>query len=260
MHVMATWAIDLDGVLWTGEEPIDGSADAVRELRERDERIIFLTNNSSQPVDDYVAKLEDMGVPCTTEDVITSAQAAAILVEEGATALVCAGVGVEEALRERGVRTVREGDADAVVVGWHREFDFERLKAAAGAVANGARLIGTNDDATYPMPGGERVPGGGALLAAVAYATGVEPVVAGKPNQPMADLVAERVGQVDVVVGDRPATDGLLAKRLDARFVLVFSGVTDEDQLPGDPAPDEVADDLAALVAGEGRKTEDGAQ
>ncbi len=253
---MATWAIDLDGVLWTGDEPIDGSADAVRELRDRGDRIIFLTNNSSQPLGDYVAKLEDMGVPCEPDDVITSAQAAATLVDEGATALVCAGVGTEEALRDRGVRTVREGDADAVVVGWHREFDFDRLKAAAAAVARGARLIGTNDDATYPMPGGERVPGGGALLAAVAYAAGVEPEVAGKPNQPMADLVAERVGEVDVVVGDRPSTDGLLAKRLEARFVLVLSGVTEEDQLPGDPVPDEVADDLAALVAGEGREVE----
>jgi len=257
---MTTWAIDLDGVLWTGDEPIDGSADAVRELRDRGDRVIFLTNNSSQPVGDCVAKLEEMGVPCEPEDVITSAQAAATLVDEGATALVCAGVGTEEALRERGVRTIREGDADAVVVGWHREFDFERLKAAAAAVARGARLIGTNDDATYPMPGGERVPGGGALLAAVAYAAGAEPEVAGKPNQPMADLVADRVGKVDVVVGDRPSTDGLLAKRLDARFVPVLSGVTEEHQLPGDPAPEEVADDLAALVAGEGRAVEGDAQ
>ena len=247
-------------MLWTGDEPIDGSADAVRELRDRGDRVIFLTNNSSRPVGDYVAKLEEMGVPCELEDVITSAQAAATLVDEGATALVCAGVGTEEALRERGVRTIREGDADAVVVGWHREFDFERLKAAAAAVARGARLIGTNDDATYPMPGGERVPGGGALLAAVAYAAGAEPEVAGKPNQPMADLVAERVGKVDVVVGDRPSTDGLLAKRLDARFVLVLSGVTEEHQLPGDPAPEEVADDLAALVAGEGRAVEGDSQ
>ncbi|MDP9070352.1 MAG: HAD-IIA family hydrolase [Actinomycetota bacterium] len=248
-----TWAIDLDGVLWTGEEPIDGSAEAVGELRGRGERVIFLTNNSSQPVRDYVAKLEEMGVPAEPDDVVTSAQAAAMLLDEGATALVCAGVGVEEALRDRGVRTVREGEADAVVVGWHREFDYERLTAAASAVAGGARLIGTNDDATYPLPGGERLPGGGALLAAVAYASGAEPEVAGKPNQPMADLVAERVGKVDVVVGDRPTTDGLLAHRLDARFVLVLSGVTDEDQLPGDPVPDEVAADLAAVVTGKGR-------
>ena len=103
------------------------------------------------------------------------------------------------------------------------------------------------------MPGGTLLPGGGALLAAVAYAAGAEPEVAGKPHQPLADLVAERLGKVDVVVGDRPSTDGLLAKRLDARFALVLSGVTDEDQLPGDPTPDEVADNLAALVAGEGR-------
>jgi ribonucleotide monophosphatase NagD (HAD superfamily) len=144
-----------------------------------------------------------------------------------------------------------------VVVGWHKEFDYERLTAAATAVAHGARLIGTNDDASYPMPGDELLPGGGALLAAVAYAAGAEPEVAGKPNQPLADLVAERVGAVDVVVGDRPSTDGLLAKRLEARFALVLTGVTDEDQLPGEPVPDEVAADLAALVAGEGKPPPD---
>jgi 4-nitrophenyl phosphatase len=91
----------------------------------------------------------------------------------------------------------------------------------------------------------------------VAYAAGAEPEVAGKPNQPLADLVAERVGAVDVVVGDRPSTDGLLAKRLEARFALVLTGVTDEDQLPGEPVPDEVAADLAALVAGEGKPPPD---
>ena len=83
----------------------------------------------------------------------------------------------------RGVTTVRDGPADAVVVGWHRDFDFGRLTAAFDAVHGGARLIGTNDDATYPTPQGP-LPGGGSILAAVAYASGAEPTVAGKPFRP----------------------------------------------------------------------------
>lgn len=243
-----TWALDLDGVLWRGKEPIRGSADAVAALRERGHRVVFLTNNSHQPVQAYVAKLRDMGVEVGDDDVITSGQAAASLLDPGTTGLVCAGPGVEEALRLRGVTPVREGEADAVLVGWHDDFDYGRLTAAMAAVLGGARLVGTNDDATYPTESG-LIPGGGSLLAAVAYASSVTPEVAGKPNPAMVALIEARVGDVEVMVGDRPNTDGLLARNLGARFALVTSGVTHLDDLPVEPEPDLVAPDLASVVA-----------
>lgn len=242
------WALDLDGVVWRGSVEVPGSAAAVAALREAGQRVVFLTNNSALRVDDYVAKLRGFGVAAEADDVLTSAQAAARLLAPGSTALVCAGPGVVEALSERGVEVVRDGVADAVVVGWHMDFDFERLTAASSAVMAGARLIGTNDDATYPTPTGE-LPGGGAILAAVAYAASVVPEVAGKPHEPMAELVAERVGAVEVMVGDRPSTDGLMARRLGARFALVLSGVTPVVGEDVQPVPDEVAPDLAGLVA-----------
>jgi 4-nitrophenyl phosphatase len=242
-----TWALDLDGVVWLADTPIRGAPEAVARLRSRGERVVFLTNNSSRTVGDYVKKLDGMGIPTEPDDVLTSAQAAARLLEPGTTALLCAGPGVAEALEARGVCVVRHGRADAVVVGWHKDFDFDRLAAATAAVHGGARVVGTNEDATYPTPEGP-LPGGGALLAAVATAGGVAPTVAGKPHQPMADLVAERVGAVEVMVGDRPSTDGLFAGRLGARFALVLSGVTSPFDLPVEPTPDEVAADLAALV------------
>jgi ribonucleotide monophosphatase NagD (HAD superfamily) len=157
---------------------------------------------------------------------------------------------VEEALEERGIHTVHGGRADAVVVGWHRDFDYEGLTRAARAVKDGARLIGTNDDATYPTPDGP-IPGGGAILAAVATAAGVEPTIAGKPHAPMVELVRRRLGGGlggSTVVGDRPSTDGLLAVALAVRFALVLSGVTREGDLPTDPEPAEIVPDLASLV------------
>jgi 4-nitrophenyl phosphatase len=136
-----------------------------------------------------------------------------------------------------------------VVVGWHLEFDFSRLARAADAVRRGARLIGTNEDATFPTPDG-LLPGAGALLAAVAYASEARPEVAGKPHPPMRRLIAERIGSVATVVGDRPSTDGELARALGARFGLVLSGVTGEGELDGlRPVPDVVAPDLGALVS-----------
>lgn len=250
-----TWALDLDGVLWRGGTAIPGSADAVAALRSVGHRVVFLTNNSHQRVDAYVDKLRAMGVEAEPDDVVTSGQAAAALVEPGTTALVCAGPGVEEALAARGVEVVDEGHADAVVVGWHSDFDYDRLTAAMTAVLDGARLIGTNDDATYPTEDG-LIPGGGALLAAVAYASGATAEVAGKPHEAMVALVESRVGPVEAMVGDRPSTDGLLARNMNARFALVLSGVTKDDQLPAEPEPDLVAPDLAAVVdqwAGPGR-------
>ena len=246
---METWALDLDGVLWRGAMPIPGAADAVARLRARRDRVFFLTNNAAPTISEHLAKLEGMGVPAAAEDLLTSAQAAATLLEPGATALACAGPGVREALGARGVRIVEAGPADAVVVGWHREFDFSRLALAADAVRQGARLIGTNEDATFPTPEG-LLPGAGALLAAVAYASGARAEVAGKPHPPMRRLVAERIGPVTTVVGDRPSTDGALARALGARFALVLSGVTDERELDGlQPVPDVVAPDLAAFVS-----------
>ena len=247
-----TWVLDLDGVVWLGDQPIPGSAEAIARLRDRGESVVFVTNNSALTVADYLAKLERTGVPATADELVSSAQVAAGLVTPNSDILVCAGPGVEEALAARPAHGLRWRGADppkvdVVMVGWHRDFDYDELTAAMLAVRGGARLIGTNDDATYPTPDGA-IPGGGSILAAVAYASGVSPIVAGKPNQPAVDYVRERKGNVAVVVGDRPSTDGLFARRLNAKFYLVLSGVTSTGDLPVDPEPDRVTKDLAELV------------
>ncbi len=244
------WILDLDGVVWLGETVIPGVPEAVARLRQAGHTILFLTNNSSRRVGELVDKFAGMGIDVAAEEIVTSAQAAATMLEAGSTALVCAGDGVREALDARGVKMVDDGPADAVVVGFHKEFDYARLNAAYQAIRGGARLIGTNDDTTYPTPEGP-IPGGGALLASVAAAAGIEPEVAGKPYQPMADAVRARIGgaaDVGLVVGDRPDTDGLMARRLGLPFGLVFTGVTSPDDLPVDPEPVVTAPDLATLV------------
>ena len=253
------WILDLDGVMWLGDTPVPGSVGAVEELRRRGRRVLFVTNNSSSTIADYLAKFVRIGLTVSADDLCTSAQAAARLIEPGQTALVCAGPGVTEALTERGIRAVHdlggtENDPiDAVVVGFHRDFDFERLRLAHLAVRRGARLIATNDDATYLTPSGP-IPGGGAIAAAVSYACGRGPEFAGKPYPASVKLARERLGfapdegSTIVMVGDRPSTDGAFARALGSRFALVLSGVTARGDLPVDPSPDFVADDLAALV------------
>ena len=246
--------LDLDGVVWLAEKPIPGSAQAVNQLRSDGHRVLFLTNNSNPTIADLVEKLRGLGVEAEPDEIVNSSRAAAALVEPGQTALVCGGPGVREALVERGVTPVDEATAgnpvDAVIVGFHREFNYQRLTAAFRAVNAGARLIGTNDDTTYPTPGGP-VPGGGAILAAVATAAGVVPIVAGKPYQPMADLVRAQLGDDlshTILIGDRPSTDGRMAKLLGIPFVLVLSGVTGADDEHDDVDPAVTAPDLAAAM------------
>jgi glycerol-1-phosphatase len=247
---------DLDGVLWRGDEPIPGSAAAVTALQDRGLRVAFLSNNSSLPVADVVAKLGRCGVEADRGDVLTSALAAAELLRrdlpDGAAVLMCAGPGVVEALHAVGLKIVDRPPAAAVVVGFHREFDFDELDRASQAVRAGARFVATSLDATYPVPGG-LLPGSGALVAAIATAAGVTPEVAGKPSPAMADLVRGRFGTRGVVVGDRPSTDGALADELGWPFALVLSGVTGRvaplggESIP-DAAPPIVGDDLASVV------------
>jgi 4-nitrophenyl phosphatase len=247
---------DLDGVVWRGDEPIPGAGTAISDLRKAGFRVVFVSNNSSQPVGEVAAKLGAAGAPTPTEDVVTSAVSAATLLasvlDPGAPVLACAGPGVVEALETAGLRAVTRPPAPAVVVGLHRGFDFDELDRASAAVRAGARFVATNLDATYPVPGGV-IPGSGAIAAAVATAAGRAPEVAGKPARPMVELIRTRYGATGVVVGDRPSTDGAFAAALDWPFALVLSGVTHRDARPGgeaipEPRPPFVAADLAALV------------
>jgi 4-nitrophenyl phosphatase len=242
---------DLDGVVWLADTVIPGSPEAVARLRAAGRRVVFVTNNSFSSVAVVEEKLGRMGIPARG-DVVTSAMAAARLVRAGERVLLCGGPGAEEELLRQGATVVRRTDepVDVVVVGFHRDADYEEIRQASTAVRRGARLIGTNDDATYPTPDGP-IPGCGAILAAVATAAGVTPVVAGKPYPAMVDLLRSIVSEGDVLaVGDRLDTDGRLARAMGARFGLVLTGVT-SGSTPLDPRPDRVAADLAALVDAE---------
>jgi 4-nitrophenyl phosphatase len=245
---------DLDGVVWLAHEPIAGSPAAVAAMRAGGIRVLFVTNNSAATVAEQEAALAAIGIPAGG-DVITSAMAGADLVEPGERVLVAGGPGVAEAVAARGATPVRNdtdamGSIDAVMVGFHRDFDYEKLRRAVTAVLAGARLIGTNDDPTYPTPTGP-IPGGGALLAAVVTATGQQPVVAGKPHGPMAATVLHRLGDPDpsslLMVGDRESTDGRFAVALGCPFAVVRSGVTPQGAPLVTPAAYD-APDLAAVA------------
>jgi HAD superfamily hydrolase (TIGR01450 family) len=244
-----TWVIDLDGVVWLGGKPIPGVDEAVARLRGVGVRVLFATNNSAPTRAELHRQLTHCGITTDDADLLRSADVAAGMLAPGSTAVVLGGDGVLEALAARGVVVVPEGPADAVVVGLARTLTYQSLTIAVTAVRLGARLVGTNEDATYPTPDG-LVPGAGAILAAVVTAGGVSPEVAGKPHRPTAEAITARVqpGDLRVMVGDRPSTDGALAAQLGIPFALVLSGVTRPDAVPDDAGAAAVAPDLLRLV------------
>lgn len=257
----AVWVLDLDGVVWLSGQAIPGAADAIELLRSSGSRVLFASNNSSPTVSDLLGRLGAAGISAEADEIVTSGQAAASMLEPGSSALVVGDDGVMEALAARGVHATRAADMagdlheaggvaghlDAVVVGLTKRFDYDVLTLASAAVRAGALLIGTNEDATLPTPDGP-LPGAGSILAAVATASGTSPVVAGKPHGPLAELVARRAGHVAAVVGDRPSTDGALARRLGVPFALVMTGVTTHLTDDLDPTPDFVGADLLAVA------------
>ena len=166
-----TWVIDLDGVVWLAGKPIPGVDEAVARLRGVGVRVLFATNNALPTRAELHRQLAHCGITADDADLLRSADVAAGMLAPGSSAVVLGGDGVLEALAARGVLVVPEGPADAVVVGLTRDFTYEKLTRAVTAVRNGARLVGTNEDATYPTPDG-LVPGAGAILAAVVTASG----------------------------------------------------------------------------------------
>ncbi len=244
--------LDLDGVLWRGREPVPRSVDAVLRLLEAGVDVTFCTNNSSGTVADNETALTRMGIPAEGR-VVTSAAAVATLVRPHERVLVAGGPGVREALATVGARLVVPGPGadvpggvDAVVVGYHRDFDYESLTRAARALRGGARLLASNDDPVYPSDDGP-LPGCGALVAYLETAGGSSASVAGKPHAPMGELLAQRHRRA-VFVGDSLGTDRAMAQLLGWPFGLVLSGNTPAEAVPPELDPDWVAADLWALV------------
>ena len=234
----AVWIVDLDGVIWLSGTPIGDVSGAVNRLTSAGVTVAFVTNNSAPTLDELRARLANIGIHVGHDDLISSAAAAASLVSPGTNVAVVGEQGLVEAIERRGALVGNDGPYGAAVVGWNRKFDFNMLSSVATAARESGCLIGTNEDPTHPTPDG-LVPGAGSLLAAVATASGVTPVVAGKPHAPIVDLLRTRFdlgapGRSAVVVGDQPGTDGRLAAALGLPFALVDSGVT----LPGTPVTD----------------------
>jgi HAD superfamily hydrolase (TIGR01450 family) len=224
--------LDLDGVVYVGAGAVPGVPSALASARDAGMRLAFVTNNAARPPQVVAEHLTELGVPAEKGDVVTSSQAAArYLAErlpEHARVLVIGTVGLEEALRERGLVPVwsAEDDLQAVVQGFSPDLDWRMLAEGAVAINRGVPWIATNADPTVPSPRGP-LPGNGSLVAALKVATRRSPVVTGKPDPTMhRESVLRSEAVRPIVVGDRLDTDIEGAEAVGCPSLLVMSGVT----------------------------------
>lgn len=245
--------LDLDGVLYRGDQPVAHAAVSVEALRRLGKRVAFVTNNSSRPPEAIVAHLASVGVVADIGEVETSGlTTAAALAERGVrTALVVGEEGLRAALQGVGITEVGPGQVpDAVVVGWDRTITYDTLRSASIAVQRGASLVASNADASYPAPEGLTWPGAGAIVAALEAATETHAEVFGKPHAPILRAALARAGGGrPLVIGDRIGTDIEGARRLGWDSALVLTGIsTRQDLRAAGIAATYVVDDLSGLV------------
>jgi 4-nitrophenyl phosphatase len=248
--------VDMDGVLYRGDQPMPGLCEFFAFLRGCDIRFQLVTNNSTLTPDLYVQKLAGMALRVERSEVLTSSIATADYLAgqhaPGSHVYAIGEEGLLNALQSAGLVLSRR-DPVAVIVGMDRDLTYAKLREAALLIRSGVPFIATNPDRTLPVPEGE-IPGTGATLAALVAATDREPLMMGKPEPALMIRAMERMGAIPgntAAVGDRPETDILSAQRAGILSILMLSGATDRARLAAfDVHPDLVLEDIRALAAG----------
>ena len=251
-------AMDMDGVLYRGDQALPGAIETLTTLRQRGVQVVFITNNASQHRQQLAAKVASLGFTCDIDQVWGSAYATARYIARNAPdarVFVVGTAGMAREMHEAGLTVVptHEG-ATHVVAGLDPSITYDKLKYAHYAICQGATFIATNLDATYPDTLTTTTPGGGAIVAALRTSTGVEPLVIGKPQTTALELVADAwgVGPGDIVaVGDRLDTDIAAARAFGCLAVLVLTGIStraEAEAASGLERPDVILPDLTGLL------------
>jgi 4-nitrophenyl phosphatase len=244
--------VDMDGVLYRGDNPLPGLHEFFAFLRERSLPFILATNNSTRTPQEYVDKLACMGVRISPDEVLSSGQATARALARdyppGTRVHVFGSPAFRNAVMEAGFVLADEG-VELVVASMDRDVTYDKLKRAALLIRGGARFIATNLDPTYPTDEG-LWPGTGALIAALQTASGVEPRVIGKPEPTMFQLAMAQMGarpETTAAIGDRLESDILGGQRAGLITICVLSGISSRAEADAF-GPDFIFEDIADLL------------
>lgn len=251
------YLFDMDGTLYLGDRLYDFTIELLQEIKRSGGKYLFMTNNSSKSVADYIKKLEKFGILAQREDFMTSSQATAYYLKKhhnGQILYVCGTESLKEELRSEGF-TVSEdiSKTQCIVMGFDTELTFQKLHDVSYLLLTQPDLpyIATNPDLVCPTEFGS-VPDCGSVCQMIYNATGKRPVVIGKPSALMPQLAMEKTGvtkEETCVIGDRIYTDIKSGLQAGTVTILVLSGETTLDILNESPdKPDMVLDDASAIL------------
>jgi len=226
------WLFDMDGTLYLGDRLYDFTPELLKTIRQTGGKYLFMTNNSSKSVADYIKKLAKMGIEATRDDFITSSQATAYYLKAhhpGKTLYVCGTSSLIAELESEGFPVTTDLDrVECIVMGFDTELTFQKLWDVSKLLLTRKDLpyIATNPDLVCPTEFGS-VPDCGSVCIGIKNATGREPVVIGKPSPLMPQLAMNRWGYTKdetVVIGDRIYTDIRSGLNAGCTGILVLAG------------------------------------
>ncbi|MBO0777569.1 MAG: HAD-IIA family hydrolase [Ktedonobacteraceae bacterium] len=255
---LTTYLIDLDGVVYRGEQILPGAIEFVDWLNTNDKKYLFLTNNSFASEEQVLAKLARLGIHSDGSHVLGAGQAAVQNIARrfpGATVYVIGEQPLIDMVHAHGLKAADPNahSADVVLVGLDRTFDYKKLTGAVLSVLGGATFITINRDPLLPIAGGF-VPGCGTMAAAIEAGSGITPEIVGKPEptllQEAMRLLASQPGDT-VMIGDNLGVDIKGGQAANTHTLLVLSGRDNLDTLAKSTIkPDYVYADLAAVMEG----------
>ncbi len=247
------WLTDMDGVLVHENQAVPGAVELLQRWVDTSKRFLVLTNNSIYTPRDLSARLRGSGLEIPEENLWTSALATAQFLKAQmphGKAFVIGEAGLTTALHEAGF-ILTDQNPDYVVLGETRTYSFEAITKAIRLIAEGARFIATNPDATGPSKEGP-LPATGAIAALISKATNREPYIVGKPNPMMFRSAMNRIeahSETTAMIGDRMDTDIIAGMEAGLHTVLVLTGITQPEDVNAFPfRPDEILNSVADLI------------
>ncbi len=246
--------LDMDGVIWKDKTPLVDLPYFFTELSDRGYGFVLATNNTTLSIEQFLDKFKSMGVVLEHNHVINSSLATAYYLldqfPKGGPVYVVGEIGLNKTLEDHGFFH-NEENVQAVVAGLDRELTYDILKKASLHIQSGVPFVGTNPDPSLPTPEG-LIPGTGTVLAALEAASGVKPVIIGKPAPELYRLALKRLNTKPaetLVVGDRLETDIAGGQELGCPVCVVLSGVASSyDAYNWKPKPDLILEDISKLL------------
>lgn len=232
------WLFDMDGTIYEEERLFDGAKDLMARIAEEGGRYVFITNNSSKSVVDYIKKVSRLGIPVKEENFFTSSQATILYLKEhfSGAKVYCQGTKslVQELKASEIDVTESVEKVEVVLVGFDTEMNMEKVRNTCEILSTqDVAYIATNPDLACPVAFGF-IPDCGSICGMIRNAVNKEPKYIGKPEPTMIEIIQEKYTVSDeetIVIGDRLYTDIAAGINASVTTVCVLTGEAKADDI-----------------------------